>query len=168
MKSLSAPTSLIRSPGSRVELQMGLSKSSIYLRLGILGALCTPLMVGVLHRLGYEVKLWGCPLKALVGIPCPTWGMTRAVVAIAHQQWSTAMHYHLLSPLVILLWAIAMVQVSLEAFTQRTWSRWWQRRSLWLSGLTLMFGYHSIRLYGLWHSGMLATNMQQSFLSNLI
>lgn len=147
---------------------MALSKPSIYLRLGILGALCTPLLMVVLHGLGHGVKLWGCPLKALVGIPCPTWGMTRAVFAIANRQWSTALQYHLLSPLIILLWAIALGQICAEVLTKRTWGTWWQHRNLWLSGLGLMFGYHSIRLYGLWTAGTLATDMQQSFLSHLI
>ena len=147
---------------------MALSKPSIYLRLGLLGALCTPLLIVVLQGLGHEVHLWGCPLKALVGIPCPTWGMTRAVFAIANRQWSTAMHHHLLSPLVILLWAIALGQICAEVVTQRIWSRWWQHRPLWLSGLALMFGYHGLRLYGLWTTGVLATDMQQSFLSHLL
>ncbi|MGD1852984.1 MAG: DUF2752 domain-containing protein [Leptolyngbyaceae cyanobacterium] len=134
---------------------MSLSKTSAYLRVGILGALGAPVLIVVLHGLGYKVTLWGCPLKALVGIPCPTWGMTRAIFAIANTQWSTALQYHLLAPLVILLWAIAIVQVSLELMTRRVWSRWWQRRSVWGGGLTLLFGYHGYRLYHLWISGEL-------------
>ncbi|MFG6106557.1 DUF2752 domain-containing protein [Leptothoe sp. EHU-05/26/07-4] len=147
---------------------MVLAKSSIYLRLGLLGALCTPLLIVVLTSFGYEITLWGCPLNALVGIPCPTWGMTRAVFAIANRQWSAAIHYHLLAPLVVILWAVALVQVSIELLTKRLWSRWWRHRSLWSTGLILMFGYHGFRLYQLWMSGALATNMQQSFLSSLI
>ena len=145
-----------------------MAKPSFYLRVGILGALCAPLLIVVLHGLGYEVSLWGCPLKALVGIPCPTWGMTRAVFAIANTQWTTAIQYHLLAPLLVILWAVAITQVSLELLTKRIWSRWWQRRSFWACGLLLMFGYHSYRLYGLWASGNLATDMQQSLLSHLI
>ncbi|MEM7066420.1 MAG: DUF2752 domain-containing protein [Cyanobacteria bacterium P01_B01_bin.77] len=147
---------------------MALSKSSTYLRLGILGALCTPFLIVLLHGFGYEVNFWGCPLKALVGFPCPTWGMTRAVFAIANNQWSAVSKYHLLAPLVVLLWGIATIQLSLELFTKRVWSLWWQRRSLWLSGLVLLFGYHSVRLYQLWITGTLATDMQQSLLSHLL
>lgn len=166
MKNLLAPTSPVKSPGSK--LSVPLSKSSVYLRFGILGILITPLLIVVLQALGYEVKLWGCPLKALVGIPCPTWGMTRAVFAIAHTQWSTAIQHHLLSPLVVILWGIALVQCSLELFTRRIWSRWWQRRNVWAVGLLLMFGYHGYRLYGLWTSGTLVTDMQNSWLSHLM
>ena len=122
----------------------------------------------MLHGLGHDVKLWGCPLKALIGIPCPTWGMTRAVFAIANRQWSTALHYHHLAPLVVLLWGIALGQLSLELLTKRVWSRWWQRRSLWLSGILLMAVYHGYRLHQLWASGALATSMQQSLLSHLM
>ncbi len=143
-------------------------KSLIYLRLGLLGALCTPLLIVVLTLFGYDISLWGCPLKALVGIPCPTWGMTRAVFAIAHNQWSAAVEYHLLAPLVVILWAVALVQVSIELWTKRLWSCWWQRRSLWYVGLIITFGYHAFRLYGLWVSGVLATDMQQSFLRTLL
>ena len=146
---------------------MVLAKSSIYLRLGLLGALCTPLLIVVLTLFGYEITLWGCPLNALVGIPCPTWGMTRAVFAITNRQWSTAINYHLLAPLVIILWVVALVQVSAELLTKRIWSRWWQRRSLWSVGLILMFGYHAVRLYQLWVSGALATTMQRSFIGSL-
>lgn len=146
----------------------GMSKSSIYLRLGLLGALCTPFLIVLLHGLGYELKLWGCPLKALVGIPCPTWGMTRAVFAIATNNWSAVSRYHLLAPLIVLLWGIAVLQISFELLTKRAWSLWWQRRSLWLSGLMLLFGYHSIRLYQLWVTGTLATYRQHSLLSHLL
>ncbi|NEQ51302.1 MAG: DUF2752 domain-containing protein [Leptolyngbya sp. SIO3F4] len=147
---------------------MALSKSAVYLRIGLLGALSAPLLIVILHQLGYEATLWGCPLKALVGIPCPTWGMTRAMFAIANAQWSIAIQYHLLAPVVAILWVMAMAQVSLEIFTRRVWSRWWQCRRFWLSGLIILFGYHSYRLYGLWTSGALAADMQHSLLSHLI
>ena len=130
--------------------------------------LCTPLLIVVLHWLGHDVKLWGCPLKALIGIPCPTWGMTRAVFAISNRQWTAALHYHHLAPLVVLLWTVVLGQLSLELVTKRSWSRWWQRRSLWLGSILIMFGYHGGRLYQLWTSGALATSMQQSWLSHLL
>ena len=139
------------------------SKASVYGRLGLLGALGAPWLTQ-LH--GHQLTLWGCPLKALVGIPCPTWGLTRAVVAIANHQWFTALQYHLLAPLVVLLWGVAMVQLTLELATRRRWSCWWQRRRFWLTGLILLFSYHGYRLYGLWQSGILATHMQQSLLGH--
>ncbi|MEO0455483.1 MAG: DUF2752 domain-containing protein [Cyanobacteria bacterium P01_A01_bin.114] len=148
--------------------QLTFSKRSLRLRWGLLGLLIAPTLLVILHWLGYEVKLWGCPLKALVGIPCPTWGMTRSMLAIADGHWSAVARYHLLAPLAIAIWGLGLLQVSLELFTQRPWSHWWQQRGLWLSGLILIFGYHSFRLYHLWNSGMLAIQMQESLLGQLL
>lgn len=40
--------------------------------------------------------LWGCAFKALTGFPCPTCGTTRAAVALARFDFSTALtHYPL-------------------------------------------------------------------------
>jgi Protein of unknown function (DUF2752) len=40
---------------------------------------------------------WSCPIRNFTGCPCPTCGMTRAVMAIGHGQWSAAWHYHAFS-----------------------------------------------------------------------
>ncbi|MEM1252878.1 MAG: DUF2752 domain-containing protein [Cyanobacteria bacterium P01_H01_bin.21] len=147
---------------------MPLSKSLVYLRWGILGALCMPLLIVLLSLTGYEIKLWGCPLKALVGIPCPTWGMTRAVFAIANQQWTAAIRYNLLAPVVIILWAVAIGQISLELYLKRAFDSWWRQRNLWYGGLMFVAIYHGYRLHWLWASGTLTTDIQQSFMGNLL
>ena len=87
--------------------------------------------------------------------------------AIANNQWSKAIEYHLLAPFVVTLWVVSLVQVSFELLTKRVWSHWWQRRNVWYGSLLLMFGHHGFRLYRLWSSGGLAADMQQSFLSHL-
>jgi hypothetical protein len=40
-----------------------------------------------------------CVFKAVTGLPCPTCGATRAVVALSHGDWSSALR---LNPLVVL------------------------------------------------------------------
>lgn len=40
------------------------------------------------------VKLVGCPLRRIFGIPCAGCGMTRAVIALFHGDFSLAWHYH--------------------------------------------------------------------------
>ena len=147
---------------------MPLSKSSIYLRLGILGALCMPFLVVLLSLAGYEITLWGCPLKALVGIPCPTWGMTRAIFAIANWQWSAAFSYNLLAPVVVILWAMAIGQTMLELYLKRAFGQWWRQRRLIYGSLIAVATYHGFRLHWLWASGTLTTYMQQSFVGNLL
>lgn len=37
-----------------------------------------------------------CPIKACIGISCPTCGMTRAMSAILHGDFITSIHYHIL------------------------------------------------------------------------
>ncbi|MGD1950255.1 MAG: DUF2752 domain-containing protein [Leptolyngbyaceae cyanobacterium] len=147
---------------------MPLSKSSVYLRWGILGVLCMPLLIVLLSLAGYEIKLWGCSLKALVGIPCPTWGMTRAIFAIANLQWSAAIRYNLLAPVVIVLWAVAIGQTSLELYLKRAFDRWWRQRRLVYGGLIAVAIYHGYRLHWLWASGTLTTDIQQSLMGNLL
>ncbi|MEO1403610.1 MAG: DUF2752 domain-containing protein [Cyanobacteria bacterium J06635_1] len=150
--------------------QRPLSRLALRLRWGGLGFLIAPTMLVILHWLGYEVKLWGCPLKALIGIPCPTWGMTRAMLAIADGQWSAAAKYHLLAPLILILWGLLLGQISLELWCNRVtvWSLWWRHRVVWLSGLSITLGYHGSRLYGLWHTGALGIDIQQSFLGQFM
>lgn len=46
------------------------------------------------------VKHIGCPLRRIFGVPCAGCGMTRAVIALFHGNFSLAWHYH---PLVYLL-----------------------------------------------------------------
>lgn len=168
MMNLSVRILRIRRGGSKVSAHVPLSKPSTYFRLGLLGASLMPFLIVVLHGVGYEVKLWGCLMKALLGIPCPSWGMTRAMFAIADAQWSQAIHYHLLAPLAVILWGVGVVQISFELWTKRVWSVWWRRRGVCLSGLLIVFGYHGYRLYDLWMSGMLAAYIQQSWLHNLL
>ena len=35
-----------------------------------------------------------CPMRSLIGMPCPTCGVTRAVLALAHGDWQAAWFFH--------------------------------------------------------------------------
>jgi hypothetical protein len=42
--------------------------------------------------------LWACPVRFVVGLPCPGCGMTRALLLLAHGEWSAALRLHPLAP----------------------------------------------------------------------
>ena len=44
-----------------------------------------------------------CGFKWLIGLPCPFCGLTHGLIFWMHGQWSQALHWHLLTPLVLLL-----------------------------------------------------------------
>ena len=53
-----------------------------------------------------------CPLKILFGISCPGCGMTRAIIAIFHLDFQTALHYH---PMIVFLPFLAYILVRIIA-----------------------------------------------------
>jgi hypothetical protein len=52
----------------------------------------------------------GCPIKYYTGISCPCCGMTRAVWAALHLDFSTACHYHPLYPLIPVMTVLLLLQ----------------------------------------------------------
>ena len=44
-----------------------------------------------------------CGFKWLTGLPCPFCGLTHGLIFWMHGDWSQAIHWHLLTPLVFLL-----------------------------------------------------------------
>lgn len=64
-----------------------------------------------------------CPFRRLTGLPCPSCGLTRSVVAAAHGRLSTAVRYHPLGPLVLLS---LLVGLTAQAGGARPWSRAWK------------------------------------------
>ncbi|NEP19509.1 MAG: DUF2752 domain-containing protein [Leptolyngbya sp. SIO4C1] len=146
------------------------SRTGRYLRWGSLGCLLLPAFWWNSLRLGYPLALWGCPLKALTGIPCPTWGLTRSLSAIAQGNWATALSYHLLSPLLLLLWLGLLLHLAVELITRRQapWTAWSHWRTSGLIGFSLFIGHHAWRLHGLWSAGRLQADFAQSPLGHLL
>ena len=86
-----------------------------WLAFGILG---TTLMVlagaRILER--WPVLLPVCPLKAYLGIPCATCGLTRCVIALAQGHWAEAFHWH---PVAVTLGLLSPVAVAWDL--RRAW-----------------------------------------------
>jgi hypothetical protein len=70
-------------------------------------------------------------LTALAGIPCPTTGGTRSVVALFHGEWHQAFLYNPLTPIYLLLFAYSVAflsrqmligkRLALQRFTAWMW-----------------------------------------------
>jgi hypothetical protein len=95
-----------------------------------------------------------CPSAALLGIPCPGCGLTRATLALLRGDVRTAFHFHplvfVLSPLFIGLLASALVDYvrgPIQRARRRSWNTPWLGRALWLL-LALMLGVWVARFFG--------------------
>ena len=48
---------------------------------------------------GYGI--WQCPIQSTLGLPCPGCGVSRGVASLVSGHWQSAIHFHLLSPIVL-------------------------------------------------------------------
>ena len=62
-------------------------------RVGIVALMIAPFAIGML------LDLPVCPSAALLGIPCPGCGLTRATVAMLHGDFGAALRFHPLAPI---------------------------------------------------------------------
>lgn len=136
------------------------------LRWQAVGLFATPVVGAFLVNQGAPLPLPACPLRHLTGIPCPTCGMTRSFIALAHGDLTGAMDYHLFGPLLFagFVLLVAHVLLELKAGRQvRGWHTWLlqQPALIWLAGLSFV-GYYGWRLLGLAQSGELLTVVLQS------
>jgi Protein of unknown function (DUF2752) len=115
---------------------------------------------------------WPCPFNYWIGIPCPTWGMTRSMTAMAQGHLAESAGFHGLGPIGFILLAIAMIHLGWECATRRPlnlfYSAWLRRPAVWGSGFGVYVSYHLFRLQALAASGTLAIDFAQSPIGHLI
>lgn len=87
-----------------------------WLALGILGiAIAAFLSVRVLKY--FPLLLPACPLKARLGIPCATCGLTRCVAALVEGHWGEALHWH---PVTVILGILSPLAIAWDL--RRAWT----------------------------------------------
>ena len=95
-----------------------------------------------------------CPSAALLGVPCPGCGLTRATLALLHGDVHAAFRFHplvfVLSPLFIGLMASALfgyVRGPVQRAESRGWNTPWLARLAWLL-FALVLGVWVARFFG--------------------
>jgi len=85
-----------------------------------------------------------CLLRGLVGIPCPSCGLTRAFCALAHGELREALRYHALSPLLFGAVVATPFVAAYEVMTRRFVSKQWVYSSKLAWVLAALFLIHHV------------------------
>jgi hypothetical protein len=108
------------------------------------------LQVGMVYA---HLPGWSCPIKAVLGIPCPGCGLSTACSLLLHGQWREALKAHAFAPLFlagVALIAMAsllpekprqLLVLKVSAFERRTGLMGW-----FLAGLFLYWGLRLLHL----------------------
>jgi hypothetical protein len=91
-----------------------------------------------------------CPLRAMLGLPCPSCGLTRAFCALAHLDLASALRYHALSPLLFTLTLITPLICGYEIAVRRSISRRFLFSEKLAWGIFALFLVHHVARTALW------------------
>jgi hypothetical protein len=137
-----------------------LSRNQRLKRWAMLGLCSAPIIGSFFYRYGFRLPFFGCPLRSLTGIPCPTCGMTHAFVAIAQGKLDAAIGYHLFGPALFLLFLTVVLSLLWELKTNQNQTSFYRR---YLAKPSVYFGigvcylsYYAIRIVHLAHEGVLS------------
>jgi hypothetical protein len=86
---------------------------------------------------------WECPIRSLLGIPCPTCGGTRAIIALKQFNIVSALSLNPLVTLGLLLSGIWAMMLLIPTIPTPDQVKSWIRVSL-VSGLVMMMMIHTI------------------------
>lgn len=74
------------------------------------------LLMGAWVARTFALSLPPCPLKARLGIPCATCGITRCVLALSAGRWAEALHWH---PVAVVLMGLSPLAMAWDL--RRAW-----------------------------------------------
>ncbi|NET39260.1 MAG: DUF2752 domain-containing protein [Cyanothece sp. SIO1E1] len=133
-----------------------------------------PLMGAYVYNQGYQIP-YECPVRHFTGIPCPTCGMTRSLMAAMRGEWATSADHHLFGPILIVILSGTVICLVVELLAQRpiplfNYLTFYKRRFITIL-LYMLLGYYLTRLVVIYQHGILVTNFLNSplgqFLSSL-
>lgn len=86
------------------------------------------------------LDLESCPIKYLIGLPCPGCGMTRSFICLFHFDFKGALHYNALFILLMLI-AIVIILRKYSIFKKMYYSK-----VFWLSVGSIILLYYAYRM----------------------
>jgi Protein of unknown function (DUF2752) len=125
----------------------------------VLGLCSAPLIGSFFYRSGYRLPFLQCPLRSLIGIPCPTCGMTHSFVALVQGDVFQAVQYHLFGPAVFLLFLTTAIHILWELKLNRKRAIFYKvlfaKPIAYCGAIGAYFGYYAVRLYCIESTGEL-------------
>lgn len=104
-----------------------------------------------------------CPLHGLIGLPCPSCGLTRAFCALSHWEIGQALHFHALSPLLFSALLATPFLCTYEVLASNPVSRRWLYSPTLARLLAAAFAIYHVGRVALWAiDGTLVTNYVQT------
>lgn len=109
----------------------------------------------------FNITLPGCLLREFIGVPCPSFGMTRSVLAVIRGRIWESIGYHLFGPVVLLGFVAFALHYAVELMLNRSISDCYSspliRSRYVVIGIALYLTYYGIRMVYWLTSGNLAT-----------
>lgn len=149
-----------------------LTAAERWIRASIVAIATIPILIAWLYVVGVALPLPPCPFRYFTGIPCPTCGMTRSLLALAHGDFIHAVAEHLFGPLVFLgflgaighcLWELRVGRPVSTVYTRLLVNQHWQM------GFAIAVGVYYIGRLWYWaYSGELQLAIANAPLTHLL
>ncbi len=110
-----------------------------------------------LYNWGFQLTEGKCLFQRLFGFPSPSCGLTRSFMAIARNDWATALSFHAFGPFIFGAFVLTAAHMGVELMTGRSFTPWYRRiitvPIVPVSLGILFFAYYGVRLYVRYHVG---------------
>ena len=88
-----------------------------------------------------------CPIKMLIGFPCPSCGITKSIVCFYQGDFFGSFTYHILGPIVVVFSFFVIALLSIELITKKDYLKNYIYSRKLAYGLAIFIAiYHVVRL----------------------